>query len=121
METCPTGRCGRFWGDGLMGFPWKVLLEAFLVLVIGLVAQNANGEFGLRRKAIDPQRLNAARGYPTATTDPIQVPGPLPYWGQALGSTYYNWGYFGARQHAQFTQHSGYYGEYIQFGYTKGY
>ncbi len=47
--------------------------------------------------------------------------GPRPYYGQALGATYYNWGYFGAHQHAQLTTHGGYYGEYRQHGHARGY
>ena len=54
-------------------------------------------------------------------TDPVPLPGPHPYWGQALGATYYNWGFFGAQRHAQYISHSGYYDNYYQFGYTKGY
>ena len=47
--------------------------------------------------------------------------GPRPYYGEALGATYYNWGYFGAHQHAQLTTHSGYDLDYCQVGRTKGY
>jgi len=47
--------------------------------------------------------------------------GPRPYYGEALGATYYNWGYFGAHQRAQLTTHSGYDFDYCQMGRTKGY
>jgi hypothetical protein len=74
-----------------------------------------------RRRTMDPQRFSASYGYPGTGVDPVPLPGRKPYWGQALGATYYNWGYFGAHQHAQYINHSGYYNEYIQYGYSKGY
>lgn len=101
-----------------------MLLSAALVLcVLGVcVAEGAAGELGRRRKAVDPKNMNAAAGYPDGRIDGWPLPGPRPYWGQALGATHYNWGYFGARHdRPQFISHSGFYGEYGQFGYSKGY
>jgi hypothetical protein len=49
------------------------------------------------------------------------VAGPRPYYGEALGATYYNWGYFGAHPHSQLTSHRGYDHDYCQFGYSRGY
>jgi len=51
----------------------------------------------------------------------VPLPGPRPYYGQALGATYYNWGYFGARQHAQYWRHTGYYNDYYECGAKRGY
>jgi hypothetical protein len=76
---------------------------------------------GTRKRQMDPQRFSASYGYPGTGVDPLPLPGPRPYWGQALGATYYNWGYFGAHSHAQYITHRGYYNDYAQFGYTKGY
>ena len=47
--------------------------------------------------------------------------GPRPYYGEALGATYYNWGFFGAHRHAQLTTHTGYDNDYFQWGHAKGY
>jgi len=47
--------------------------------------------------------------------------GPRPYYGEALGATYYNWGFFGAKRNAQLTTHTGYDNDYSQSGHTKGY
>jgi hypothetical protein len=48
------------------------------------------------------------------------IAGPRPYYGEALGATYYNWGYFGAKRHAQLTTHTGYDNDYCQWGHKKG-
>jgi hypothetical protein len=97
------------------------MLAGFLLLVSSLAANASAGEPGLRRRPLDPQRFSASYGYPGTGADPVPLPGPHPYWGQALGATYYNWGFFGAHRHAQYITHTGYYGEYHQFGYMKGY
>jgi hypothetical protein len=102
-------------------FPWPLILAGVLILIWGLAARVWAGEPGARRRALDPQRFSASYGYPGTGADPVPLPGPHPYWGQALGATYYNWGHFGARQHAQYISHSGYYDNYYQFGYTRGY
>jgi len=62
---------------------------------------------------------NAFAGRLPAAAAPL--PGPRPYYGQALGATYYNYGYFGARQHAQYWRHTGYYDDYYECGQKKGY
>lgn len=107
-------------GKAVVGFILRAALLAIVMLGVGIDA--TSGEIAKRRKSIDPQRFNAAAGYPGANVDPVPLPGPRPYWGQALGGTYYNWGFFGARHdRAQFVGHAGYYGEHFQFGYTRGY
>ncbi len=114
-------RDGLVEGGLTMRYRSGVALLAIVVLA-GMAMEAVSGEFVQRRKAMDPPRFNTANGYPGAASDPAPLPGPRPYWGQALGSTYYNWGYFGARhQRAQFISHAGYYGEYFQFGYARGY
>jgi hypothetical protein len=95
---------------------------SIVALTMVAVSTAISGERARIRRSPDPQRMNAAAGYPGAAVDPTPLPGRIPYWGQALGGTYYNWGYFGAnQQHPQYISHAGYYGEYYQFGYTKGY
>ena len=48
-------------------------------------------------------------------------PGPCPYFGQAMGATYFNYGYFGAHQHFTFSYRVGYYGDYVDRAYSWGY
>lgn len=68
-------------------------------------------------KAEKPVPLAAA---PPATAP--SLPGPRPYYGQALGgAVYYNWGYFGAKQHAQTSRYRGYDGRWHQCLHSKGY
>jgi hypothetical protein len=101
--------------------PWPIILAGALILIWSLAARARADEPRPRRKQLDPQRFSASYGYPGTGTDPVPLPGPHPYWGQANGATYYNWGFFGTHRHAQYISHSGYYDNYYQFGYTKGY
>lgn len=94
----------------------------FVTLIFAIASTAICGERAAVRKELSAQRMNAAAGYPGGGNDPRPLPGPRPYWGQALGATYYNWGFFGAHwQHPQYISHSGYYGQYYQFGATRGY
>ena len=47
--------------------------------------------------------------------------GQPPYFGKALGATYYTWGNFGAKPHWQTWSHLPYYDGFPQWGYRKGY
>ncbi len=59
---------------------------------------------------------------PWPATPSPSPPGPKPYFGQALGATYYNWGYFGAHRHAQLRTHADYEDNtYREHGHQKGY
>ncbi len=101
---------------------WPIVLAGAVILIWSLAARAWADEPAPRRaRQLDPQRFSASYGYPGTAADPVPLPGPRPYWGQALGATYYNWGFFGAHRHAQYISHSGYYDNYYQFGYTKGY
>ena len=91
-----------------------------ILLACELLRGAETAEATRRKRPMDPQRYSASYGYPGTGADPVPLPGPRPYWGQALGATYYNWGYFGAHRHEQYINHSGYYGEYIQFGHSRG-
>ena len=91
-------------------------------LVERLLAAQGRGEparAGAAPGASSPFFPNASSATLPAASPPL--PGPRPYYGQALGATYYNWGYFGARQHAQYWRHTGYYNDYREFGQNKGY
>jgi hypothetical protein len=82
--------------------------------------QQASQPIGQRRQ-MDPNRFSGSYGYPGTGVDPLPLPGPRPYWGHAIGATYYNWGFFGAHRHSQYINHTGYYGEYTQYGYSRNY
>jgi len=60
---------------------------------------------------------------PTPNTSTAYSPevGKPPYFGKALGATYYAWGYFGARENCQRSFRTPYYNEYPQWGHRKGY
>jgi hypothetical protein len=93
------------------------LLLATAAIWVGLLAANANAEWplgGLMRSAPAPKP-------PAASVSQPPVAGPKPYFGEALGATYYNWGYFGAHQHSQMATHRGYENSYYQIGHSRGY
>lgn len=100
----------------------RIATLTWVIALLCVIASTAvSGERAAMRKELSAQRMNAAAGYPGGGNDPRPLPGPQPYWGQTLGGTYYNWGFFGAHQHYQYISHSGYYGQYYQFGHTRGY
>ena len=44
-----------------------------------------------------------------------------PWYGYGFGVPTYNWGYFGARYRPASISHRGYYGDFTQWSYRKGY
>jgi hypothetical protein len=50
-----------------------------------------------------------------------RVPGPGPYYGQAIGAPFFNYGYFGAHQHYTFADHMSYYGDHWDHVCSYGY
>ncbi len=44
-----------------------------------------------------------------------------PWYGYGFGVPTYNWGYFGARYHPASISHRGYYGDFTQWSYRRGY
>ncbi len=44
-----------------------------------------------------------------------------PWYGYGFGVPTYNWGYFGARYRPASICHRGYYGDFTQWGYRRGY
>jgi len=44
-----------------------------------------------------------------------------PWYGYGFGVPTYNWGHFGARWRPASIRHTGYYGDYMQWGYRRGY
>ncbi len=71
--------------------------------------------------AIERPRMFFSAAKTAQTAPAMPLPGPRPYYGEALGAVYYNWGYFGALYHAQNWQHTGYYGDYHERGFSRGY
>ena len=47
--------------------------------------------------------------------------GCYPWYGYGFGVPTYNWGYFGAQYRPACVTHHGYYGDYYQWGYRRGY
>jgi len=47
--------------------------------------------------------------------------GCYPWYGYGLGVPTYNWGYFGAHYRPAPICHQGYYGDFYQWGYRRGY
>lgn len=47
--------------------------------------------------------------------------GCYPWYGYGFGVPTYNWGYFGVNYRAFSVSHKGYYGDYKQWGYRRGY
>ena len=71
-----------------------------------------------------------------ATAEPVEgaafsTPGPYryseypggsyPWYGYGFGVPTYNWGYFGAHYRPMSVCHKGYYGDFTQWGYRRGY
>jgi hypothetical protein len=56
---------------------------------------------------------------PTTAYQP--VPDKHPYYGEALGATYYRWGHFGAQEHPFLIERGGYYGDHWDVGTARGY
>ncbi|MGO8753397.1 MAG: hypothetical protein ACLQNE_46265 [Thermoguttaceae bacterium] len=52
---------------------------------------------------------------------PARVPGPCPYYGQAMGAPFFNYGYFGAHQHYTCADHMSYYGDHWDHTCSYGY
>ena len=52
---------------------------------------------------------------------PHRNPGCSPWQGYGFGVPTYNWGYFGAQYRPICISHTGYCGDYSQWGYRRGY
>ena len=85
------------------------LLALALALGVAFATKEAGAETFTRRWARSAQ------------PSPVSLPGPQPYYGRALGATYYNWGYFGARHHTQISRYAGYQGDARRCSVSKGY
>jgi len=64
-------------------------------------------------------------GYSVGPPGPYRYPeystGHSPWYGYGFGVPTYQWGYFGARYRPACVSHKGYYGDYTQWGYRRGY
>ena len=103
-------------------------------------AATAGDWFGLRKKAkptpqstSQPGPQQAAQTVPytprpntvAAPPGPYRYPpyanGMYPWHGYGFGVPTYSWGYFGATYRPAVLCHFGYYGDFSQFGYRRGY
>ena len=90
-----------------------------LACVFGWAAVSPSPSEAVERNGKLMERVGVSSPGPLGPQAPL--PGPRPYYGRALGATYYNWGYFGARQHYQFSHSGGYYGSYKEWMFFRGY
>ncbi|MGQ9575921.1 MAG: hypothetical protein ACUVUC_11430 [Thermoguttaceae bacterium] len=107
----------------MRGRVWAIVF-ASAVACCALLPARAAGESARRsvlRLAPVPRAPSGGGPLSPCLGDRAAAIGRPPYWGQALGATYYNWGYFGARHHAQLWTHRGYDARYRECGHSKGY
>ena len=94
-----------------------------MVLLAGILlsgALTANVALGESPRPLFSKLWPVPKAPPLAQHQP-PLAGPRPYYGQAMGATYYNWGFFGAHQHSQLSTHTGYEDQYRQHGRVRGY
>ena len=83
------------------------------------------GLLGGHRLAGLPGDQGSAYGVSIGPPGPHRFPeyqaGGYPWYGYGFGVPTYSWGYFGARYRPGYVSHKGYYGDYTQWGYRRGY
>ena len=107
----------------------SVRLAATLLLLTAFVAPASGGELYRRVSGWWNGTTPGARSNvlhdsypgPGAAPFPLTQPGPHPWYGEAMGAPTYSYGYFGAAPHAERWHHTGYYGDFREGGYSKGY
>ncbi len=105
-----------------------VLLAVVAALVIAWTSDGRAGEL-LRRLGQTappaPAPVDGGFGMSIGTPGPQRYPvyasGNYPWYGYGFGVPTYNWGYFGVHYRPYNCVHEGYYGQYYQWGYRRGY
>ena len=95
-----------------------------LATVFGALAPRGHLGEGVPPGVVTPHG-GLAEGTSTGTPGPYRYPqhadGRYPWYGYGFGVPTYNWGYFGAHYRPMSICHTGYYGEFVQWGYRRGY
>jgi hypothetical protein len=106
----------------------SLLLAALVLLLVTWADISLAGEgfFRLRPKASTPAApVDGGYGMSYGTPGPQRYPayadGNYPWYGYGFGVPTYNWGYFGVHYRPMNLVHVGYYGDYYQWGYRRGY
>jgi hypothetical protein len=103
-----------------------------MVITISLASASADaGELWARLRSPCPHCGQSASWGGNPTRHVAAPPGPhrypeynaaqAPWYGYGFGVPTYNWGYFGARYRHASLSHKGYYGDFTQWGYRRGY
>ncbi len=106
----------------------SLLLFAFVLLVITPTdaASAAHGIFGAGMGtpvSVAPVDggYGTSVGPPGPQRYPVYASGNYPWYGYGFGVPTYNWGYFGVHYRPSNYVHTGYYEDYYQWGYRRGY
>ncbi len=105
-----------------------LLLAATVVLAVQWAdaAQAGHGIYGWGGgPPASPAPIDGGPGTSVGPPGPQRYPayssGNYPWYGYGFGVPTYNWGYFGVRYRPSNYVHEGYYGDYYQWGYRRGY
>jgi hypothetical protein len=70
-------------------------------------------------------RVETPEGISVGPPGPQRYPeyggGNYPWYGYGFGVPTYSWGYFGAHYRPMSVSHTGYYNQFVQWGYRRGY
>lgn len=108
--------------------PRRVFVSVLAVVVsIGVLSESARAIelarlLGVNRNA--PAAVPTAHGYSAGVPAPHRYPEYSqcsPWYGYGFGVPTYSWGSFGAKYHGEVICHRGYYGDFYQWGYRRGY
>lgn len=102
-----------------------------LAIVVVIVLGTAQPSFALEgllawRQACEPPApheggYGQSLGTPGPQRYPVYAAGNYPWYGYGFGVPTYNWGYFGVLYRPAKNAHTGYSGDYYQWGYRQGY
>lgn len=105
-----------------------LLLAALVSIVVGWTdaACAVHGIYPAREtQATSPAPVDGGYGQSVGTPGPQRYPvyasGNYPWYGYGFGVPTYNWGYFGVHYRPSNHVHTGYYDDYYQWGYRRGY